>query len=267
MGAAPGAWTSVIIDQPMTLRAGKIAGYANFDLTRLSFTDAMGNSTSATGEGLDLGLGYGVSDKLTVGASYAFSLHDFEIKGPLTLYGALSLYDKDKLTVAAGANLTLDFNGGIDAMGNSTVTETLQAGLGVRYKVTPKIAVYTGGTAPPGFSGSLGSVTETPRAGSVVGQHLSIGLNSNAPITFDIPVGVGLQLAPNAFLYANTSIAHIKLANSTNEILFADYIPINVGLRYSVDQHMELGGFITLPDVENAHFDLLVFGLGIRYFN
>ncbi|MEO8551169.1 MAG: hypothetical protein ABI678_14395, partial [Kofleriaceae bacterium] len=89
----------------------------------------------------------------------------------------------------------------------------------------------------------------------------------DAPITFDIPVGIGLQAAPNAFLYANTSIAHIKIANSANAFIFADYIPLNVGLRYAVDQHLEVGAFITLPDVENAQFDLLVFGVGARYFN
>jgi len=265
-GAAPGAWSQQVIDQPMTLQAGKLAVYGNLDI--LHFSTTVGTVTaSATSEGLDLGVGYGVSDKLTVGLAYAFSLHDFEIKGPLTLYGAFSLYNKDKLTVGASANLTLNFNGGADAMGNSTTTETLQAGLGVRYKVTDKIALYSGGSSPGNLSGALGVVNETPRAGSVLGQHLTIGLNSNGPITFDIPIGVGFQAAPNIFVWANTSVAHIKISNASNAFLFADYIPLNVGLDYSVDQHLQVGGYLTLPDLENAKFDLLVFGVGARYFN
>jgi len=265
-GAAPGAWSQQVIDQPMTLQAGKLAVYGNVDI--LHFSTTVGTVTaSSTAEGLDLGVGYGVSDKLTVGLAYAFSLHDFEIKGPLTLYGAFSLYNKDKLTVGASANLTLNFNGGADAMGNTTTTETLQAGLGVRYKVTNKIALYTGGSSPGNLSGALGIVNETPRAGSVLGQHLTIGLNSNAPIAFDIPIGVGLQVAPNAFVWANTSIAHIKFSNTSNAFLFADYIPLNVGFDYSVDQHLQVGAYLTLPDLENSKFDLLVFGIGARYYN
>lgn len=260
VGVTAGAWSTAVIDQPMTLHAGKLAVYGNLDILRVSVPPVMGvGGGTVTSEGLDLGVGYGVNDKITVGATYAFSLHEFEIKGPLTLFGAATLFDKDKLTVGASANLTISLG--------DTTTETIQAGLGVRYKVTPKFAVYTGGAGPGLLSSALGVVTEVPRAGSPLGQHLSIGLNSDAPITFDIPVGVGLQLAPQAFLYANTAIAHIKIANAENAFVFADYIPLNVGLRYAVDQHLEVGAYLTLPDLKEAQFDLMVFGVGARYYN
>lgn len=251
-----GAWSESVIDQPMTLRAGKIAVYGNLDVAKLTVTDPVSMmSASSTSEGLDLGVGYGVNDKITVGLTYAFALHEFEIKGPLTLFGAATLYDKDKLTVGASADLLIRLG--------DTTTEAIQAGLGVRYKVTPKIAVYTGG----GGGGFLGIPNETPRAGGVLGQHLSIGLNSDAPISFDIPIGIGIQAAPQAFIWANTSIAHLKIANDSTSVIFADFIPLNVGVSYAVDQHLEVGAYLTLPDLKEAQFDLLFFGIGARYYN
>ena len=261
-----GGWSDIMISRPLTLPAKKIAVYGTLELARLSFKDAMGNSSSSTGEVLDLGFGYGVSDQLTVGAGYAFALHDFEIKGPLTLFGAYSLYAKDKLTIGASANLTIDFHGGADLMGNSITTETLQAGLGVRYQVAPKVAIFSGGTPIPGAFGR-GVPSEIPMAGSVLGQHLSIGLNSNAPISFDIPVGVGLQASPEAFIWVNTSVAHLGLSNDNNAFLFADYIPLNIGLNYAVDKHLNIDAFLTLPDLKQSQFDLLFAGVGVRYYN
>ena len=266
--ALVGGWSDIMISRPLTLPAKKIAVYGTLDLARLSFKDAMGNSSSSTSELLDLGFGYGVNDQLTVGAGYAFALHTFEIKGPLTLFGAYSLYAKDKLTIGASANLTINFQGGADVMGNSITTETLQAGLGVRYQVAPKVAIFTGGTPIPG-AGALGGgiPSEIPMAGSVLGQHLSIGLNSNAPISFDIPVGVGLQASPEAFVWVNTSVAHLGLSNDNNAFLFADYIPLNIGLNYAVDKHLNIDAFLTLPDLKEKQFDLLFAGVGVRYYN
>src|SRR4051812_38789223 len=55
VGVAPGAWSEAVIDQPMTLRAGKLAVYGNLDVARLSISDGMGNTASSTAEGLDVG--------------------------------------------------------------------------------------------------------------------------------------------------------------------------------------------------------------------
>jgi hypothetical protein len=257
-------WSEVVIERPLTLPAAKLALYGTLDIAHLKFTVPGGASTSVTSEALDLGVGYGVNDKLTVGGQYAFSIHDFEIKGPLTLFGAYSLLSKDKLTIGASANLTINFRGGSDATGNSTTTETLQAGLGVRYQVAPKVAIYSGGKPFP-LGG--GVANEMPMAGNVLGQHLSIGLNSKAPISFDVPVGVGIQASPQAFLWVNTSIAHLGLSNDKNAFLFADFIPLNVGLNYAVDKHLDVNAFLTLPDLKEAKFDLLFAGVGVRYYN
>jgi hypothetical protein len=259
-----------IISQPMTLPASKMTLYGHLDVAHFSTAGtATVPSVSSTGEAVDVGFGYGVNDKLTVGLTYAFSLHDFEIKGPLTLYGAYSLYAKDKLTVGASANLTIDFDAGADAMGNTTTAETLQAGLGVRYLVAPKIAIFTGGTPLAGATGSLGLgvPNETPIQGAILGQHLTIGLSSGSEVAFDIPVGVGLQATPQIYAWVNTSIGHVKISNTANAFLFADFIPLNVGANYRASKNLEVEAFLTLPDLENRQFDLLFFGIGARYYN
>ena len=256
-------WSEVVIERPLTLPASKLALYGTLDIAHIKFTAPGGASASATSEALDLGVGYGVNDKLTVGGQYAFAIHDFEIKGPLTLFGAYSLLSNGKLTIGASANLTVNFNAGTDLMGNSTTTETLQAGLGVRYQLAPTVAIYSGGKPAP-----LGGVaSEMPMAGNVLGEHLSIGLNSKAPITFDVPVGVGIQASPQAFLWLNTSVARLGISNSNNAFLFADFIPLNVGLNYAVDRHLDVNAFLTLPDLKESKFDLLFAGVGIRYYN
>lgn len=270
------AGTEEFIAAPFTLAASKYSVYGHFNIVHLARTipaippATMATSFSNTAVNVDVGFGYGVNDKLTVGAVYDFALiNDFEIKGPLSLYAAYSLYSKDKLTVGASANLTFDFEGSADAMGNTSVNTTLQAGLGVRYQVAPKVALYTGGT-PLSASGLAlaGAVpNETPTAGGILGQHLSIGLYSNAPITFDIPVGAGFQVTPQIFAWVNTSIAHIKFSNSENAFLFADYIPLNIGANYRASKNLDVEAYLSLPDLKESQFDLLFFGVGARYYN
>ena len=150
-----------IIDRALTLGKSGYGLYGDFDVLRVSVTGG-GVTVTSTAEGLHFGGGYGITDKVTIGAEYAFSLNSFEIKGPLTLYGAMSLMHTDKLDIGASANLVIDLDAtSTDAMGmvTSSTSETLQAGVAVRYKLTPQVALYTG----------------TPIAPGPLGQQLSIG--------------------------------------------------------------------------------------------
>src|SRR5690606_16705050 len=87
--------------------------------------------------GMGLIGGYGLNDKLSIGGSYGFSIDEFEIKGPLSLYGAYSLVDDGKLTLGASANVVLDFAG-------DSTDIALNAGVAARYKITPQFAVFSG---------------------------------------------------------------------------------------------------------------------------
>lgn len=244
-GDATGMWPKSIIDRPITLLKGKVG--AGADLTILHASVTVGTVTaSATSEGLHVGGGYGVSDKLTVGGDYSFALHDFEIKGPLTLYGAFSLTHSDKLTVGASADITL-------GLGNDPVTETIHAGLGVRYKLAPKFAVFTGNPWTPG----------------VLGQHLSIGLNSGAAKSFAIPVGFAFQATPELFAYASTNIATILLSDpgmGDRVSTIADFTPVNIGAWFNLNKNLDVGGSLVFPDIQHAG-DFYGINLGVRYYN
>ncbi len=252
MGAL--AWSDAIIDRPLTMPKGKIGIIGDLDVLRFSVTVA-GMTASSTSEGLHAGFGYGVDDKLEIGAEYAFSLHDFEIKGPLTLYGGYSLFHKDKLTVGASADLLVDFNGSgtVDPATGAVSSSTnlaLEAGLGVRYKVTDKIAVFTGSPIAPG----------------PLGQHLHIGLNNSGPISFDVPVGAALQATPQLYAWVQTNIAHFGFSNDNNAFLFADVIPLEIGGLFAASHQLDVGAFLNLPDLKNAQFDIMVFGIMGRYY-
>ncbi|MEP6859325.1 MAG: hypothetical protein ABJE66_01820 [Deltaproteobacteria bacterium] len=247
-------WGDAIINRPLTMPKSKVGIYGDLDVLRFSVTVGTATSSS-TAEGLHLGFGYGVDDKLTIGAEYAFSLHDFEIKGPLTLYGSYALYQQGKLTIGGSADLLIDFNG-LGAFDPMTMTQssstnlTLQAGLGVRYMLTDKVAVYTGNPIAPG----------------PLGQHLSIGLNNSGPITLDVPVGLALQATPQVYAFLQTDVARFGFSNSSNAFIFADFIPLDLGVYYAASHQLDVGAFLNLPDLKNAKFDVLEFGIAARYY-
>jgi hypothetical protein len=241
-------WPDVIIERPYVLPSGMLAAYADVELARISATVA-GMTESATEEGLHLGAGFGITDKITAGVEYAFALHEFEIKGPLTLWSELKLAHGEKLNVAASAGLVVDLNAS-DAMGASTTTETLVAGVGAAYKVTPTLAVFTGAPVGPG----------------PVGQQLQVGFQSGAPITFDVLAGAGVQATPQLFAYASTNLAHLSISNSANGFFGADFIPLNVGAFFAASKQLDLGAFLSFPDLENAKLDVMVFGAGLTWF-
>ena len=260
-GMVAGFWTKEQVTRPLVLRKGKLGAYGNLYSLRFSSPPVppATTGTSATAEGLLVGAGYGVTDKITAGANYAFSLHDFEIKGPLTLYGNMELVNDGKLSVAASASLLIN-------LGGSSTTETILAGLGVRYLVAPKIIVFTGGGSFPGTTLSFGDAYG-PLAGSPSGQHLSIGLNDPAPIGFDIPVGAGFQATPELYVGVSTSIGHIGIKDSDSAFFGADFIPLNVGALFNVNNNIDAGAFILLPDLKEIQFDLTFIGIGARYYN
>jgi hypothetical protein len=249
---APSWWPKSIIDRPLTVNKGKLGAEADVLIQHLSVTFA-GMTSSDTSEGLFLGAGYGISDKLEVGGSYAFALNEFEIKGPLTLYGNYNLVNDGKLAVSGGVGLAFDFNGS-DAMGGSTTNVAIEAGLGVRYKLAPKFAVFTGNPWAPGL----------------VGDHLSLGLTDGTLKTFAIPVGFAMQATPELFAYIDTTLATFLLSDpgpmGSRTELISDRTPLAVGAWYNVNANIDAGATLNFFDVQNAG-DLWAITFGARYFN
>src|ERR1043165_2741310 len=190
----------------------------------------MGMSSSSTGEAIALGATYGVTDKIEAGAYYSFSLHPFEIKGELTPFAAMSLMHDAKLDVSAGANLAIDLNGqtfnATTMMAESSVFFGIDAGLAVRYKITPKAMVFTG----------------NPFQLGPAGQHLHLGLSGDESKSFSIPVGGGFQATPELFAYLQTNLATILLSDpgmGDRVGTIIDATPITLGGFYAVNKNID----------------------------
>jgi hypothetical protein len=248
--AAMGAWGDQLISNPQTLPKGGLGVEGTLEIVNLSATDPTTGMSlgSATFELLGIGAGYGVSDKLTVGATYLVDLHDDggsfpsddRWKGPLDIYGAFNVMHKDKLSVTAGADFGINLN--------NTDDKAINAGLSAKYMVAPKIAVYTGNPLPIGPAG----------------QHLSISLASNGPITFAVPVGVALQATPKLFAFVDTTLARFSISNSANAFIFSDFIPLDIGALFRVGNNLDVGAIFS-DDLKNAG-DAYAISLTARFY-
>lgn len=241
----PGVPFAEVINRPYTLGKGRLGVSADILIAHLSVS-ILGMSASSTSEFLGLGAGYGISDKLELGLTYAFALNEFEIKGPLDIYGKFSLSDSGALAVAASADLELNF-------ANDTSLE-VHAGLAVRYKVAPKFAIFTG----------------NPYTLGVAGQHLSLNFEDGGAKTFSIPVGVEIQATPQLFAFAGTNIATILLSDpgpgDRAAFIGSDGlgIPLTVGGFFNVNKSIDVGASFQ-TDLKNAG-DFYVLTLGGRYY-
>lgn len=237
-----GVASPAIIDRALVVRKDGIAAHADLLILHTSVTIA-DMTVGGTSEAMTLGAGYGVTDTITAGAMYSFTLNEFEIKGPLTVYGATSLTDNGTLAVSAGADLGVNF-----ASDNSLA---IHAGLAVRYKVAPTVAIYTGNPYTPGPAG----------------QHLSISLDDGGPKTFSFPVGVAVQATPQLYAFAQTNLATILLsdpAGGDRVTFIGDSIPLSLGAFFNVNRNIDAGGSFQ-TDLRGIG-DYYVITLGARYY-
>ena len=250
-----------MIDRHYVVGKGKIGAYGDFFIAHLSIT-AGAITVSATGEGIHVGGGFGLTDKITAGIDYTAPVAgDFtnKGKGPLALFGMFELAHSAKMSVAATADFTADL-GGSDGMGGTKVSKAIHAGLGLKYLVAPKIAIFTGAPFGPGPAG----------------QHLSISLESSGPINFSLPVGVGLQAMPKLFAYVDTNLLVFRIANKGMADAVSPIgsdiakggigIPLTLGGFFAVNKMIDVGASLSFFDLAHAG-DFYTIALGARYRN
>jgi hypothetical protein len=261
------------IDRPLTPAGGGLGVGADLLLTHSSFSASSGGvsvTQTSTTENLGLSAQYGVTDMIAVGGSYGFSLHNpngFEIKGPLSLYASASLLHTDKLDVGASVGVVLDFNG-VDLMtGGSRTDATLDIGLGAHYKIAPMFEVFTGSSRAGMFTPVPGLILPTMGGPGMLGDHVKIGLNSGAPKTLGIPLGVGLQAIPQLFAYVSTNIADISLSDPGMDKRvrsIADATPLSLGASFTVTKNIGAVAGFNIIDLQHAS-NLWALTLGARY--
>lgn len=255
-GAALG-WPSSVIDRPYLRGKGSISAGLDFSLLRVAFSiPDLGISDSVTVDVLTLSGTYGITDKISAGALYSISLGlgdgDFEAAGPLTLWGGYQVLHDGKLSVAATAAFGIDLDNTDDMF--------LSAGLGARYLLSPKMALFTGGATGPITPGGLGGP-------GPVGNHLNISLADGGPITFDIPLGFGFQATPQLYAFATTNLLTLGISNSDSSFIFADYIPLGIGGVFSVNKNIDVVATFDLLDLKDVGFDVFTFSVGARWYN
>jgi len=232
-GPVAGAWSQRFIDRPLNLLKGMIRVDANLGILKINIPaiPPATSGSSSTGVALGVGAGYGISDKLEAGVSYAISLKEFEAKGPLQLYGLFNISHSEKMRISAGAQLGYNLNSERLSIG---------AGLAFQYHLNEKMMVYM----PP--------------------THLQIGLDPTTA-AISLPVGFGFQANDNIFAAVETNLFDIGLEPSGSSFIFADRTPLNVLVSYSPSNKMDLGasvGATNLPDIA----DLFVVTVFARFF-
>lgn len=268
--AAPAmtGWPKEAIDRPYYRDKGKSS--AGADMSLLKIADPTGMGDGITVDFITVHGSYGITPQISAGLDYAFSLGlgdgDFQAAGPLTLWGGYQIKNEAKMSMAASAAFSVDLDD-TDNMG-------IGLGLGFRYKVAPKIAVFTGSPYGPGAVGGTGFAGGPFANIFGGGGHLSISLADGGPILLDLPVGGMFQATPELNIYAMTSLASIGLSNSPyvddmgeqkSAVIFgADLIPLTLGGLYAINEKMDVTASFALVDLKEVGFDLFTFTAGIR---
>ncbi|MEZ4360973.1 MAG: hypothetical protein R3B48_12390 [Kofleriaceae bacterium] len=223
-----GRWPRAVIARPLTLPKG---------LIRLGAALTANNDFSVLSLGLDAG--YGVSDDLEVRLGYTFGLKPSETKGNLSFGAGYKV-----IRGGAGGKLEVIGRG---ATGYSALLEQvtpLVLGAQVQYNISDKLAVV----AP--------------------GEQLVISLAETAgvrPIFLRLPVGVGFQATPEAYLEVSTNIANVEIADSTTAFIFADATPISLTATYNAIPQLDVYAGIS-TDLTNEPGDALSFTFGANYY-
>ena len=215
------------IDRPVVLPSG-MAGFA----TNVDVQKPAGNAADVTT--MALGGGFGVADRLELGATYRFAFDAFQLRGPLTIYGGAQLAHGERYSIGAGADFVADFAAPAIVNGmTTTTTETIHLGIGARANLSPIVAVYTGNMLAP----------------NPVGQQLAIGIDHDAQIAFDVPAGLAIQASPRVLLRVETVAARLGIAHARDQVAFSDATPLSVNLLLAAARGLDLATFFSDPDM------------------
>lgn len=263
--APPAAALPPLNERPLTLPKARFEAHGGLPIAVLSLPDGMGGSSSSTSEGFAFGASYGIDDKLEIGGDYAISLNPGSVKGPLALHGAYTVLHDAKLDLAVAGALVIepiDTTDPVSMKTNTTTFVAIEAGAWLRYHITPALSAFTGLPALP--NGNVG-LTRLSFALPPQPYQLTIGVNNDGAIAFDVAGGVAYQATPKIYAYGALTLAHIKIANTPNAFLFADFIPITIGGFYSLDK-LDVGALFGTDGNRVNGAGLYEFEIAARYY-
>jgi hypothetical protein len=222
-------WTQAIIDRPLTLDAGMFG-----------LGGGVGTTYGGVAAIAQVGGAYGVTDRITLGASYEAHANgsDVSARGPVAIHALVRLAH-GRWKAAANLDGVYDLasrDGGVSL------------GAIVSYGVTPTISLYTGGSQ---LSATL------VRSDAMLPK----------PITLSAPVGVAWQPSASVYTYASTILASYGLKDAELDYL-GDVTPLAVGLFVSPSRTLDLGLEATWLDgwVGNKSASVLGIGAQVRLY-
>lgn len=211
-----------IIDRPQTTPAHQ--AMVGTDLMHLFVSE--GDSTT----GLRVATRYGVNERFELSGSYGFALNEFEAKGDLGFEAAYGLVLGGNLQFAAQARV------GYHALHEMLNPITL--GVRTKFRVNDRLALYS--------SGDQLVIT------------IDNDLGETKPTFVQVPVGVGYQVKPSLYAFAETTLAHLEISDSPSEFMFADFLAFAAGGFYTPFRTLDLGASIAWGDLIDDADDLAV---------
>jgi hypothetical protein len=243
-----------LIARPYVVGSGKLGLYAAYEIERTVST-VMAVESTKLDDGFLVGAGYGLTPEITVGAQYGFrpgvlSDAESELSGPLSFFGMYQAVNDGTLDITATGEFIYDLCGSVDMSMSCAGTMAITFGAGVRYKLAPEFAVFSGSPIGPG----------------PVGRQFNLSLEDKGKMAFDLPAGLIYQANADLGLYIATNLMHINIANDDSVFFGADTIPILLGGSFELDKSMSVEAEVALGDISDG-VDDLTFALGFRYYN
>jgi hypothetical protein len=229
------------IDRPVVLATGEAGFATNVDVQRPSV--GMPDVTT-----MSIGGGFGLGDRLELGANYRFAFDAFQLRGPLTMYGAALLAHSPRWSVAAGADLAVDWANPVTM--STQTTETLHMGIGVRGDLSRNVAIYSGNIIAP----------------NPAGQQLAIGLQHGAATTFDVPLGIAIQASRRVLFRIETTMARFAIAHARDSFVVADQTPLTFNVLLAATRGLDVAAFYSDSDIAVAG-DRYTLGVVARWYS
>jgi hypothetical protein len=221
-----GGWPEAVSDRPFNVNGGMLEVHGSLPIFTLATGGGM-SDTLVLGGG---GVAFGLSDQLEIGGDYAFQVSPkADVAGVLAGHMQIRLHHDAKLSAALG---------GAIGYSDSVNGFALAGGLALRYRLSPQLSIYSSSSGLPICGGCLHVLG--PVTGQVV---IGVPNSGGSAVLVNLPVGLGLQVSPQLYLFGETSVATLFLSPSNFSLAeFSDYIGVNAGGWLTVDKHLEIGG-------------------------
>ena len=208
-GGLTGGYPTAFLYRPRTLPRGAFEASADLTFDNTPSALGLGSTDAANPNPGGIGVAFGVTDKILVGARYGFAFNSpdpntgFEIKGVFSLDASYLLTaDESKQIVP---QISIGYSVLAESFGPATAGAILQ------YDLADKLAVFF-------------------RPALVILPGVDIGGETFQPISLEIPASLGYQFTNRVYAELGTLLSRAKIADSVSGFAITDFFPIRYDL-------------------------------------